>query len=351
MLKPPDTAEEEWRLMRVAIIGCGNIAQVHAKALAQIDSVQIVSFVDCKKEKAEKMSSSYTNNSASAYEDYAEMLKKETPDVVHICTPHYLHVPMAIEALKCGASVFMEKPPGISLKEFESLQAVADSSNASLGFCFQNRYNATTLELDRIVNGREMGEVIGVRGFVTWRRDAGYYSDDWHGSLEKEGGGTLINQSIHTLDLMLRYLGKPVKIAASMQNHHLRDVIEVEDTIEAWMEFEGGKRASFYATNAYAGDAPVILEISFEKGRATMIDKAIQIKKDGEDMKTFICEEKNDSGGKAYWGKGHLSCIKDFYECIEKGLPFQNDIHGVKNTFETTMNIYEDARRREREEK
>lgn len=332
--------------MRVAIIGCGNIAQVHAKALAEIDNVSLVSFSDCKIDKAEKMSSLYTKGCASAYEDYRLMIKNERPEVVHICTPHYLHVPMAVFALKDDVSVFMEKPPGISLEEFNDLKTVAEGSKAALGFCFQNRYNLSTIELDRIVAMKELGEVIGVRGFVTWRRDEQYYSDDWHGRLKKEGGGALINQSIHTLDLMLRYLGKPIKLGATMQNHHLQDIVEVEDTVEAWMEFSGGRRASFYATTAYACDAPVILEVSFERGRVTMIDKTIQVAKNDEDVKIILCDEKHDIKGRSYWGKGHLSCIKDFYNCLENGVSFQNDLCGVENTFETTMKIYEYANRR-----
>lgn len=112
------------------------------------------------------------------------------------------------------------------------------------------------------------------------------------------------------------------------------------------MEFEGGKRASFFATTAYATDAPVILELSFEKGRVTMIDQILQIQEQGGETKSILCEAKKDGIGKSYWGSGHLTCIQDYYACLQEGTPYQNDIEGVTNTLITTMKIYEDARKR-----
>lgn len=332
--------------MRVGVIGCGNIANVHCKALNELVAGGPVAFADCVLEKAENMAKKYTGEKASVYDDYMEMLDREDLDVVHICTPHYLHVPMAIEALKRNISVFMEKPPAISREEFDELADAVSKSEARIGFCFQNRYNATTKELDRIVKLKRLGNVIGGRGFVTWRRDKEYYSDEWHGSLKKEGGGALINQSIHTLDLLLRYLGKPEKVCASTQNYHLEGVTEVEDTVEAWMEFEGGKRANFYATTAYANDAPVILEIAFEKGRVLLADELVQIFENSAEPEFIRCNLPEGESGKSYWGKGHLSCIGDFYECLNANKPYGNDLAGVANTLYTTMQIYEDAKRR-----
>lgn len=333
--------------MRVAIIGCGNIAQVHAWSLSNLESVEIVALADPDVSKAEQMSAKFTDGKAVVFVDYEVMLEQVEIDVVHICTPHYLHVPMAMKVLNKNINVFMEKPPAISQDEFEQLVIASEESKASVGFCFQNRYNATTVALDEISASGEMGEVIGARGFVTWKREADYYSDDWHGSLEKEGGGALINQSIHTLDLLLRYLGEPVKVEASMRNHHLKDVIEVEDTMEAWMEFDNGKRACFYASTAYATDAPVIIELSFERGRVTMLDQILQVSTLDGKTRTVLCSTEDDGIGKSYWGKGHLACIKDYYSYLKVGGAYSNGIDGIANTLRTTMRIYDSARRGE----
>ena len=107
--------------MRVAIIGCGNISKIHIWALQRTEGVQIAALADCDIEKAERMSEKITDSKVPVYSDYLLMLEQIKPDVVHICTPHFLHVPMAVEALKHNAAVFMEKPPAVSKEEFEQL--------------------------------------------------------------------------------------------------------------------------------------------------------------------------------------------------------------------------------------
>lgn len=331
-------------MKRVGIIGCGGITQTHAWALQQIEQVKLIALSDILPERASLYSEKYTNNEAAVYEDYKKMLAIEKPDVVHICTPHYLHVPVAIEALKLGIHVFCEKPPAISRSEFELLKQVAEKSEARLGFCFQNRYNETTRQLDALIEKRTLGKVTGARAFVTWKRDDDYYEVPWKGSIVQSGGGALINQSIHTLDLLLRYFKEPVLVKASMHNHHLSDSVEVEDTVEAWMEFEDHARACFYASTAYVTDAPVILEYQCEHGSITVMNQVITIRTENGEQNSILCQEPKGIG-KSYWGSGHLSCIKDFYQALYFGKPYPNDWNGVKKTFDVTMQIYEEGQK------
>ena len=217
------------------IIGCGNIARVHGWVLQKMQDVELVAVCDTQLNKAKEVSKIYTGGSAATFTDWRELLKKK-PDVIHICTPHYLHTPMAVEALKQGMAVFMEKPCAISGEQFEELKRMDKEHPGKLGFCFQNRYNETTLAMDSMLKEGVIGEVKGARAFVTWCRDEEYYEgSDWKGKWSTEGGGVLINQSIHTLDLLLHYLGEPVEIEATMSNHHLKECIQVEDTVEAWL--------------------------------------------------------------------------------------------------------------------
>ena len=181
---------------------------------------------------------------------------------------------------------------------------------------------------------------------VTWRRDKDYYdATDWKGKIKTEGGGVLINQAIHTLDLLLRHLGNPVTVRGMASNHHLLDQgVEVEDSVEAWMEFSGGKRACFYASNAYVTDAPIYLEFQGEEGRVCMNGTEITVYAAGETPRHFM-RDLEKGIGKDYWGCGHKACIKDFYQCLDGAEPYQNCLNGVENTFLTIMRIYEDARR------
>lgn len=327
-------------MKRVGIVGCGNISAIHAKSLCQMSEIEIVAAADIVLEKAKKFAKEFTNNHAAVFEQYDEMFEKVSLDVIHICTPHNLHVPIAIAALKKGIHVFSEKPPAISMKEFNELKVIASQQNAKIGFCFQNRYNETTKKIDDLVQKGMLGEVIGARAFVTWRRDEDYYYNSWQGKMKDSGGGALMNQAIHTLDLLLRYFEEPVTVKASINNHHLQNIIEVEDTVEVWLTFKGGKRACFYASTAYATDAPVILEYQFERGSATIIDKTIIIKEATKEPTSFVCKEKKGCG-KIYWGNGHLKCIQDFYKKLDADDSYQNDIHGVENTMKTMMKIYD----------
>ena len=119
--------------------------------------------------------------------------------------------------------------------------------------------------------------------------------------------------------------------------------IEVEDTVEAWLSFPDGKRACFYASNGYASDAPVLIEIQGEHGRVCMNGREVTLYTEGHEPKHFLCE--NYRGiGRDYWGCGHRVCIGDFYRCLDSGERFQNDLKGVENTFNTMMKIYSEGR-------
>ena len=236
-------------MVRVGVIGCGNIGKVHSMILKELKEVRLCAMADIRIDRAEEFCRQYTEGKGHAYESLEEMLEQEELDGIHICTPHFCHVPMAERALKKGLHVFMEKPPAISRQQFEQLEKASSESGARLGICFQNRYNETTKKATELIEEGKIGALRGGRAFVTWNRNAPYYTESgWRGKLETEGGGALMNQSIHALDLLLRWLGKPIKTEASMSNHHLKGIVEVEDTLEAYMEFTQWKdpvRSSF----------------------------------------------------------------------------------------------------------
>lgn len=347
--------------MKVGIIGCGGIAQVHGWVLSEMEDMEIAAVCDVLPERAEALAVAYAGQKRQDADavngkrgetgegvpclierDWHKLCEMEL-DAVHVCTPHDLHVPMATALLQSGKVVFMEKPCAISREQFACLVEADKAHPGKLGICFQNRYNETTVLADRLIAEGRIGEVIGARAFVTWRRDEAYYeSSPWKGRKQTEGGGVLINQAIHTLDLLIRYLGKPDRVEASVRNHHLKGVIEVEDTVEAWMAFPGGKRACFYASNGYATDAPVLLEIQGEKGRITLCDQEVTVWTKEAGTEHILCEGKKGIG-KGYWGAGHRACIRDFYEAIGMGKRPPTDLRSAAVTFDAMMRIYEQA--------
>ncbi len=308
--------------MKVAVIGCGNVSVMHFNALRDNPDTEIIAVADIKPERADEKASEF---GAKAYYSFDELLEKEAPDCVHICTPHYLHTPMAIKALGKGINVLLEKPCSVSANEITELRKAEKESGKQLGICFQNRYNLCAREAKRIIDSGEMGKIKSARAFVTWFRDKEYYSDDWHGTLEKECGGVLINQSIHTMDLVQYLCGKCKKVTAHVSNDSLKGIIEVEDTASVLLELENGVKAVFYATLAFSENSEVFIEITLEKGRLRLEgEKLYSI---GNDGRLNEITERPDAvyHGQQYWGSGHSVLIDDFYYCLKSGNKFEID--------------------------
>ena len=161
---------------------------------------------------------------------------------------------------------------------------------------------------------------------MDWCRGADYYSDDWHGKKAREGGGVLINQAIHTLDLVQYFAAAPaVSVQAHTANDHLRGVIDVEDTALVRCRFQNGVLAQLSATTAFAANAPVLIDLFTEQALLRLEGAALsRIEPDGAAV-VLAMPKTHAKGSKAYWGTGHRKLIKEFYRCLETGEPFAID--------------------------
>ena len=325
--------------MRAAIVGCGAIAHNHAKSILSLGH-DLVALAEIKPDRLKAFSETYGGNT---YPSLDAMLENEQIDVLHICTPHNLHVPMALQALEKGINVFMEKPPVINEAQLDQLRQANDAHKAKLGICFQNRYNPPSIKALEILRSGETGKIIAARSYVTWNRGAEYYQDGWHGTMEQEGGGVLINQSIHSMDLTNMLIGQtPVSIDAVMANHRLKTEIEVEDTMSALITYPE-VRFSFYATNAYGSNPPPIVELFCENLTLRIEGNALSVKHGKGPWEPVTVEEKV-SVGKSYWGPGHISCISDFYSSILEDRPFALELPYVEDSVRLMLKIYQSAR-------
>ena len=325
---------------RVGIVGCGGIARVHAQCLMQMENTELVCFADIRQERAASFAEDYGGH---AYNSLEDMLSEETLDVLHICTPHALHVPMVLAAAEKGIHVFTEKPAAINAEQMGQLMAAGEK--VRIGVCFQNRYNDNFGYVQRALQNGEGGKILGGRAFVTWHRDEPYYAESgWRGTMALEGGGVLINQAIHTLDLLTMLLGDPVGVEATSVNHHLKGIIETEDTLEAWIQYKNGVTASFYATNAYCTNAPVMIEIACEKRIYRMEGDELYIREEKGDFQKISFASKK-AMGKSYWGTGHLSCIRNFYSSLDGSEEFEVRLQEVERTMQLMFAIYQSARK------
>ncbi len=329
-------------MLKVGIIGCGAIAPIHANAIKELTNGNLVAVCDVVADKADSMAEKY---GCRAFTDYKEML--DEVDVVHICLPHYLHAPVAVDCLKTGKAVLTEKPMAIKYEDAHAMFDTANETGSPLHVIFQNRFNDGSVMVKKLIDDGSLGRIISARAFVTWRRTADYYTcNDWKGTWDREGGGVIINQSIHTLDLMRWFVGSDIiNIDVTMANRTLPE-IEVEDTAEGMIHFENGVKGLFYATNCYGSDAPIELEILCEKGTAllTAADAVVTFN-DGRVECSVHHDEENGIEGKDYWGNSHKLQIEDFYNSIETGSKVFVPVDDVLKTQKMICEIYEKGRK------
>lgn len=328
-------------MWKSSIIGCGAIAQVHAAAIDELENVTLLSAADIRPERAEALTKQY---GAAPYSCIDELLKAEKPDVVHICTPHYTHVPLAETALATGCDVVLEKPCCMTLDELPRLKTAVAKSGRHLGVCFQNRYRETSLRAKELITSGAAGKILGARGVVTWKRDEKYYVESgWRGKRATEGGGVMINQAIHTLDLMLWLCGDPVTVEGSTANHHLKGVIDVEDTAEACFTFGDGTRGLFYASTSNCFDSPVYLEVCCENFNLVLEGDDLTVRAPGGKVLEYRSCPLPVRRGKACWGAYHETLFRDYYDCLGSGRAFPIDVDEAGRAVTALLRLYESA--------
>lgn len=299
-------------MLKAAIIGLGTVAPVHLDAIAQNQNINLVGVCDILPDRA-----SIAPRGTPFFTDYSEMIKNTAPDVVHICLPHHLHFPVAVDAMEMGANVFCEKPMAINSQEGALfLDMVLQYPKLKVGICLQNRVNETVQKLKSIIDSGRYGQVTGANGVVLWQRSQEYYeAKPWRGCLKTAGGGCMINQAIHTLDL-LTYLGGKIERVKATVAQLLDYGIEVEDTVAANLDYANGGRALFIATLANFRSENVRISLELEKANFTILDNTLyQIDEDG--VKEKLIQDAKMPGTKYYYGASHGKLINQFYEAVE----------------------------------
>ena len=307
---------------RAAIVGWGDVAIIHREAIDTIEGVDLVGIVDTDADRREQANATL---GVPAYASIDELVDAAAPDVVHVTTPHHQHITPTLEALERGVHVIQEKPLAASIEDGQRLldwvDARAGERAPKIGICFQNRYNISSQELRRLLDSGELGEIHGAYASVVWTRTADYYrAKPWRGSREESGGGLLINQAIHTLDLVQWFMGDVVDIAGHVATNKFGDVIEVEDTAEMLLTHSSGLKTSFYATLTAPQHRPVEFELDCENAYVSLRNGLTVAWKDGR-LDTYE-ERKVPSGGRSYWGVSHELLIRDFYAKVDDPEPF-----------------------------
>ncbi len=243
---------------RIAIIGIGAIAGMHARAIADLDNAELVAGSCRTQEKGEKFTTQF---GGKWYADFTEMLDAEKPDVVTICTPSGAHLEPVKACAQRGIHVLCEKPIEISTARIDQMNQIAKDAGVTLGGIFPQRYNPVVAEVHRAAAAGRFGRLAVVSSYVPWWRDDDYYAPSrWQGTAELDGGGAMMNQSIHGVD-MIQWIASaggdnPVEevFAFTAKRGHDESLIEVEDTAVAVLRFKDGTLGQLLgATSMYPG--------------------------------------------------------------------------------------------------
>jgi UDP-N-acetyl-2-amino-2-deoxyglucuronate dehydrogenase len=259
---------------QIGLIGGGNITDTHARAVRAIPGVQIAAIYGTNQEKVDRLCREY---GGKPYQDFDAFLSHRPLDMVAIGSPSGLHAEQGIAAARRGLHVLTEKPIEITTARADTLIAATEKAGVKLGVMFQDRTRPETRQLKQWMNDRLIGKPILADARVKWYRAPDYYGKSrWRGTLGLDGGGALINQAIHTVDLLLWLLGDVVRVEARIAT--ALHSIEGEDVAVAILEFASGATGVFQATTAVYPGYPRRLEITGSEGTVILENDRIVAK-------------------------------------------------------------------------
>jgi UDP-N-acetyl-2-amino-2-deoxyglucuronate dehydrogenase len=333
--------------VRYGIVGCGVIGPVHAEAIGLDAGATLVGVCDVVAARAEAVAARYGASFVTT--EAAELFAREDIDAVCICLPHDLHAPMSIAALRAGKHVFCEKPPALSPADLDAMAAAAEMAGRQLGVCFQHRFDPAFVRIKELVEAGAFGRLLTLGAHCACLRDAGYYTAEaWRGTWAREGGGVLINQAIHTIDLMCWLAGDAVSVAGVYDTLALGDIIEVEDTATALVRFASGAQGHLSVTTAAHVDWHSRVHLHGTRGSAIIGSGA------ENEIELFDLADRSIAPppsedavaqeGKADYGNSHRRALAAFTEAVRTGTRFSIGIAEARQATEVVLGLQRASR-------
>jgi predicted dehydrogenase len=319
-------------MFSVGILGGGNISETHLKAAMQVDRVKVTAVCGQNPDKIRKLS---RESGAAAYLDLDEFLSHKPLDIILIGSPSGIHSEQGVKAAQRGFHVLVEKPIDVSVERAERLISACEKSGVKLGVFFQDRVSEGPVRLKRLLSKGKLGRPLLATAHVKWYRPPEYYSGSrWRGTWELDGGGALMNQGIHTLDL-LQYLMGNVQQVFSYAGTQLHS-IETEDTLVACIKFQNQALATYEATTVSFPGQPRRLILTGTLGSAIIEhDQLISVELiSGEKTSDTVEEDRTQSESTPVVSNvsGHRRLIQDFISAIEGGRgPVCDGVEGLKS--------------------
>jgi predicted dehydrogenase len=332
------------------VIGAGNIALIHGQAIAALPGARLRAFLGKTPGRVEAMAGRF---GAEGLVDAARFFARPDIQVVTICTPSGTHAELGAAAAAAGKHVIVEKPIDVTLEKARALIEACERHRVRLGVIFQSRFLPAVALMKRAIDGGRLGQLYVVDGYVKWFRTREYYeAARWRGTRALDGGGALINQSIHTVDL-LQYLGGPVTSVFGYAERKRHPYIEAEDTAVALLRYAGGAVGVLEGTTSLYPGFSRRVEVHGEKGSIVLDGNDIatwKLTETGEEeleLERLRAQAKDASDGSSNPMNldiaGHRQQIEDFMAALEQGrAPIIDGREGLK-ALEIVLGVYRSA--------
>ena len=341
----------EKRQFGFGIIGAGTISDIHATAINAIENANLVGVYSINKYKSDAFA---LKHRCTAFGTLEELLNVPGIDIICICTPSGIHLDPAIKSIEAGKHCLVEKPLEVTLEKCDRIIEAAKKAGVKTGVIFPSRFYENSKKVKKSIDEKRFGALVLGDAYVKWSRSEAYYkSSAWRGTWEFDGGGALMNQGIHSVDLLQWYMGTVKSVQSVIANIRHKG-IEVEDTVVSALQFANGALGTIVCSTAVFPGALKRIEIMGTTGTAILEESNLikwQFEQEAGEDKMII---ENISGGKTLHGGvsnpadisfiGHQLQIEDMIQAIETGSePMVNGPEGRKSV-EIVLAIYESAR-------
>ncbi len=352
-----DTNTSSEAPLRFGLVGCGTIAPTHARALAGLadQGARLTTCADIVPEPAAALADEF----GLAVKTFDEMLADPEIDVITVCLPSGMHAEYGVRALSAGKHVVSEKPMDITLAACDALRDAQAASGKRLAIISQHRFDSASQVVKNALEAGALGKIVYAEATVPWFRTQGYYdSGDWRGTWALDGGGALMNQGVHVVDL-LRWLAGPVETVYAQARTLAHDRIEVEDVLGATLTLQNGAIATLTASTALYPGFAVRVAVYGTEGSAiiegdmlhTLTTKDGPIHGGGGEAAKQHALDVATGGTKsaasdpaALWGDSHKAQLANFIHCCRTGEAPLVDGEEGRKAIEVIMAVYESAR-------
>jgi predicted dehydrogenase len=334
--------------LKFGIVGCGVIGDVHAAAISHLPDAELVAVADSEPERAERLADQY---GVRAYSDLNAMLEHEDLDVVNVCTPSGMHGEQACAVMRSGRHVIVEKPMEITRPALDRMRQVQREAGVKLSVISQHRFDPATQRVRALIGEGALGRLVLGNAQIPWWRSQEYYdSGAWRGTHELDGGGVLMNQSIHSIDLLQWLMGGVRSVVAYTET--LVHEMPTEDVAVAVLRFQNGALGTIAATTGAYPGVITRIEVFGDAGSAVIEnDRLALVRLRDEDAEAAAgqTEDGQTAGGTAenpaaVSGDSHAAQIADMIRAIKEDRTPAIDGESGRQPVEIILAIYESAR-------